>query len=272
MVNKCLNFARYEKKVGSNISVLFGLKSRDGYYYKYIGFNKFENKETKLPEGYKRISMKKDIVKKYFCDESKKLLNIDNIFYKNIKNKYRNCKKYFIHHNYSNPFLVYVCKNNVDIYGKSNKYYIDDQIYKSNFPWMYINLIKSYKPLKIFIGKSPINKMTKFSKGYGPKFDGNTILLYLGNDNYIFIGSEIKLFKNKSKIEKYISPIGNNDVPYPYAIDENNDYFLMIENKVIKNIPKKYKNDPYDFYYGNKNINNITKIRPIKLKIIHKML
>ena len=91
---------------------------------------------------------------------------------------------------------------------------------------MYVNLVKKYKVKEIFIGKSPLISMTKFSNGYGKYFDGNTILLLLNDNNYVYISNEIYKIKINDKIEKYYSFIGNNDVPYPMAIGKKNIYFF----------------------------------------------
>ena len=66
------------------------------------------------------------------------------------------------------PFLVKVSKNNVEIY---------QEVRNSDGDWNYTKLIKKYKPLKTFIGKSLLNPTTKFSGAYGAEFDGNSILL-----------------------------------------------------------------------------------------------
>ena len=42
---------------------------------------------------------------------------------------------------------------------------------------------------EVFIGKSPVNAMTTFSGGHGPRFDGNSVLLKREND-YVFVGDE----------------------------------------------------------------------------------
>ena len=108
-----------------------------------------------------------------------------------------------------------------------------------------------FKCMNIFIGKSPKNQRTNFSGGYGSKFTGNSILLQITKNKYVFIGDKIFSFTSKSEIKKFISPVGNNDVPYPYAVDVDDRYYLMIEDVIINKITniKKYDNDPYDFYY-----------------------
>jgi len=113
-------------------------------------------------------------------------------------------------------------------------------------------LVKKYKIKKSFIGKSPKNKMTKFSGGYGPKFTGNTILLQLTpKDRYVYIGSEIYEFNFPEEIIKYTSPVGNNDVPYPSAFSENFALFMLDKAYLPKaDFPPKtdWKN-AYDAFY-----------------------
>ena len=62
--------------------------------------------------------------------------------------------------------------NNVKISGIGPDFLWED----SPKPKDYTKLIKEYKNVKeIFIGKSPLIKMTKFSEGHGKIWDGNTI-------------------------------------------------------------------------------------------------
>ena len=62
--------------------------------------------------------------------------------------------------------------------------------------------------------------MTEFSGGYGEKWDGNSILLRIGDANefrYVYIGCTVFEFTADEKVIKYVSSVGNNCVPYPYA-------------------------------------------------------
>lgn len=149
---------------------------------------------------------------------------------------------YLIHDNRSRPFKVIITDKRVDIYNSDNT----DK--KS---------IQSIECESIFIGKSPLNKMTKFSGGFGNEFDGNSILLHIDNLNYIYIGCEIYLFKAFSKIVEYVSPVGNNDVPYPYAIDDCKNIYLLLEHVVLANNiklnilrEKEPELDVYNYFYN----------------------
>jgi len=100
--------------------------------------------------------------------------------------------------------------------------------------------VLSFIPKQIFVGHSPLIRVTEFSGGHGPDFLGNSILLYLGSIGsagskkykYVFIGHVISIFETDEPIINYVSPVGNSDVPYPYAETENKIY-LMIENVFV---------------------------------------
>lgn len=91
---------------------------------------------------------------------------------------------------------------------------------------------------------------------------GNTILVNLKGTRYLFIGNMMAYeFDIGEVITEFGSPVGNNDVPYPYARTATK-IILFIENTVIdKSIldnysfnPKDKDNwdskDPYYYYYG----------------------
>ena len=85
---------------------------------------------------------------------------------KKINDIWKGYKKYFTYDSGEKSFLIYIKQKNVYIYKKD----LDD---------VYNNLVAHYIPLKIFIGKTPLIKMQKYSISYGKNFDGNTILLLL---------------------------------------------------------------------------------------------
>ena len=166
-------------------------------------------------------------------------------------------QEYLTHDNGSRPFKVVIADGNVKIYTR-----IPNSIEEFNSePYL------TYDPLQIFIGKSPLNEMTDFSGGWGPEFDGNSILLKTNDLKYIFIGHKIFSFKPQGEIIKFVSPVGNNDVPYPYAIDTNDNFYLLIENVIVKNIPENAQADPHYYYYDRtlitENIGTIPPKQPI---------
>jgi hypothetical protein len=179
-------------------------------------------------------------------------------------------KTYYTLDNGGYPFKV-------DIYSQNTKYKVE--IYKrgsnefnnvnSSEP-EYKN--KSYteyaispmKVKKIFIGKSPRTKMTIDNKSYGKEFNGNSILLQKTDKTYMFVGDKIFSFRPLSEIVKFVSPIGDSQVPYPYAVDIKNNYYMLIADVVIGNPKISNNKDPYDLYYRMKYITkNVRGVPPL---------
>ena len=150
-------------------------------------------------------------------------------------------KIYLTHDNGGRPFKVVVNKNNLSVYKRNNRF--NDNSYSKK----YIINLNNFS--NIFIGKSIKNEMTEFSGSYGDNFDGNSILVNLKDNIYIYIGINIFRFHSLNEIYKYKSPLGNNDVSYPYAIDKSNNYYLMIEDAII-NCKSNKIDDPYEYYYN----------------------
>jgi len=106
--------------------------------------------------------------------------------------------------------------------------------------YIYIELVKHYNTKNVFIGKRD---------GY-PVFDGNTILLYVGESKYIFIGSDIFEFNipTDDKIIKYYSTI-HNDSYSPIAVGIKNIYSLAtghVEYLPMNIFPKKMSNKDWE--------------------------
>jgi hypothetical protein len=159
--------------------------------------------------------------------------------------------EYLTHDNGGRPFRVEIDKKeNIITVFVNYKFKPFDEIFNKK--------VFSSKYQKIWIGKSPKTEMTTFSSGIGPKFDGNSILIEKSNNTYVFIGDTIFSFKSIKPITEFVSPIGNSDVPYPYAIDSEGNFYLMTENIMIKPTPitlkimkmKVFEGNPYDFYYS----------------------
>ncbi|ARA72114.1 hypothetical protein BNJ_00291 [Kaumoebavirus] len=104
------------------------------------------------------------------------------------------------------------------------------------------DLVYETKYKKVFVGDD-----TKHPEGRG-----NSILVHIAGTRYVFIGWMIEEFDAGSKIAHYYSPIGNSDVPYPYAVGPEG-VWLMIERVFIPNalLWGDLKNvDPYHLYYA----------------------
>ena len=106
---------------------------------------------------------------------------------------------------------------------------------------------------RVFVGKCPEEPAAFDSReAYAEFSDGNSVLIHLGSDRYMFVGAEIRTFEAVDPIVGYMSPIGNNDVPYPYAVGSTHTYLIPV-GKRISNDAVADDDDPYARYYGDKN-------------------
>jgi hypothetical protein len=112
------------------------------------------------------------------------------------------------------------------------------------------------KALRVFIGESRRCSLTNCQ--FGPEFSGNTILCEVAKHEYVFIGHTIERFTTQAPIESFQSPIGNRDVPYPYAVDELHNTYLLIENVILSSDSwqRSDYDNPYPYYYDNRYITN----------------
>lgn len=164
-----------------------------------------------------------------------------------IWNKFKNDTNYVVKCNGNRPFK-FVNKNKTIIVFKL----IYNRGYDNPIGGITVLMLNEYK--KIFIGSDHCDK----------SFEGNSILICKSIQDteyeYIFIGQYIYSFKTKDEIIKYYSPVGNSEVPYPYACSLNNTY-LMIEKVFIK----KILFDPYSSYYFDNKIKNVFEKYETKL-------
>jgi hypothetical protein len=159
---------------------------------------------------------------------------------KKSKNSKNSKAVYLTHDNYGRPFRVIA---NHDI-----------KIQKLNCK------THEYEPLITY------KKYKGYWKGYDKECPGNTILINLDNKNYVYVGGmSIRKFKPFNKIIDYFSFVGNNDVPYPFAIDKDYIYYVE-EDQYAKT--KKVTLDNFDkvaieFYNGLDTMNyQIEEISP----------
>jgi hypothetical protein len=86
---------------------------------------------------------------------------------------------------------------------------------------------------------------------------GNSILLQSAANRYVFIGDRIYEFalEDGDSLTSYHSPVGNSDVPYPYAIGKSHTYLLLdgggsIGPVRIPNEALDFSADIYGQFYG----------------------
>jgi hypothetical protein len=190
-------------------------------------------------------------------------LTENNEIYKKINNK--NMDNYFTwNSDIDKPYSVYIGKTVVNIYEYDhNKYF--DPFRSLSFPdrkYGYTKFVAKYNPIKIFIGKSESD----------PRFQlaGNTILLKIKKNRYVYIGENIFEFDSESEITEYHSIVDRN-VPYPVAVCEKNLYFMLdkkfIQLEKLPFLNKKKKIEAYGLFYYNDKYSNLKK----KMKSIKKI-
>ena len=142
---------------------------------------------------------------------------------------------YLTHNNGGRPFRVKVTPREVVI--------------TDNYNGQTLDVIQEYA--RIFIGESPLTNVTSLGGGHGPEFRGNSVLIEKCPQEYVFVGDRIFSFVTTSPIDFFLSEVGNNDVPYPYAIDRSGRFYLFAELVVIH--APQYLNpgdDPYGALYA----------------------
>lgn len=161
---------------------------------------------------------------------------------------------YYIHDNGSRPFLVYLPRgtNKAIVYkvpSDATDFYVDHEDDNlSEERKLYREKVFETKFTRVFIGESPLDDFTRFGGGHGPNYKGNSILLHLNGLNYIHISACIKSFTALAPIYKYQASVGNNDVPYPFALDQYNRLYLMLDDVIMPNPPADQRH-PYQMFY-----------------------
>jgi len=89
---------------------------------------------------------------------------------------------------------------------------------------------------------------------------GNSILIHVANDRYVFVGDSVYSFRSHEPIKQYHSPIGNNDVPYPVA-ESKSSYFFMLDHVWMSKegfvITSEAPDDLYYHFYGHGGVKQV---------------
>lgn len=225
-------------------SVIVLLSDDPTICHKYRSFNKFTKLTYPIPSltdgwvnecsAYSEKKFKKhmDYVKNRIFDPTVKMYSGQNITYP------FNLQDFILYKTQDNGgigFLVFVKTDNtmVYVYGRDDVVFENYDV-EPELDTLFVKQVAVYNPVEIFIGKSLLNRMTQFSGGHGSKWDGNSILLRIDGFHYVHIGIEIFEFFTTEPVTAYVSSVGNNCVPYPYA--ESLNYCYCMSNQTIKAI------------------------------------
>lgn len=107
-----------------------------------------------------------------------------------------------------------------------------------------VRSLKNYKKVWVGDNLSPALKQPKrmaIGAHYQPKgkFPGNTLLVQMANDSYVYIGERLQTFQlpDGESVVRYVSPVSDNEVSMPYIIGKHHVYFL--ESASIPHLPKE---------------------------------
>jgi len=98
------------------------------------------------------------------------------------------------------------------------------------------NLTQIVDPVKVTEVKYTALWPSSDSSAFGDWNKGNTVLIQKSKDTFVLVYRAVSEFKILDQPVKYMSPIGNNDVPYPYLIGTEYVYFL-VDNGDFKYVP-----------------------------------
>jgi len=158
-------------------------------------------------------------------------------------------KQYYTQHNGSKPYRVVI--NATHIYA-----FLHDENWDIN---AYPTLALDIKYDKVFIGKNVV----KYAE-YNGSYIGSTILIKVGN-KYILISNKIYEFETKEPVLKFVSIMGNSNVPYPFALTKHYAYCL----NGFRYFDRDFGDiDPYIVLYDFEKVWN-KKIYRVKTKIIN---
>lgn len=175
-------------------------------------------------------------------------------------------KRYFMIHDNEDVPLIVTAQNTatrskrVAVFKRPGE--SDDDLYltlsRRAYYKLFTGLVVSYAASKVFVPKGYVEFV-----GWDKFYKGNTILLKLSSDKYVFIGGMIYEFNvmPNDEIVKYYSIIGPSVAPYPVAVGMN--YVYLLTSKVclpidmLKGLGEMEMMDGYSYYYGHKKLPGI---------------
>ena len=78
-------------------------------------------------------------------------------------------------------------------------------------------------------------------------------LFKIGDKKYIYVGDKRSTFETVDDIDEYFSECKGNDIKYPFALSDENIYFMLYDKYInIKEFANSKMSDDYEYLY-NKN-------------------
>ena len=213
-------------KVMTAVSKQTDILLHDGYSPKAIKWSRQGVATMQVWQFSETYLRKRDRLEyKQLCDQA-------------IKTLTKNTTEYLTHDNGGRAFRIVHTSDQFEAFACHFNAVLDECLFNKR-------VVKATNYVRLFVGEDTDG--SAFGKG-------NSVLLQLSDHKYMFIGESIFTFESKDAIHTFKSPIGNSDVPYPYAIGANTTY-LMAEQVVVSNehlLYAKPGSDPYDEYYDSR--------------------
>lgn len=245
----------------------YGLKNeRPGYYHPWTEFNTFKIRAVKIPKNFKKNKRPKlSWIKKYIADPKAQRIYKPKNFIPYEREVYE------ILDNGSTPYIVYVNPKRtiVSIFRVPKKAYVKNSDWSNNTPENYgyfTELVKNYKNVKdVMPGVDNIENMT-----------GNSVLIRLKENTYVYIGDCIYSFTSSEPITGYFSNVGNSCVPYPVAVSKSYVYFMLDKVYVNKTefpeVNFTHDKEVSDIYVNFYKSVDIKKFRVSNYRVVKKRL
>lgn len=180
--------------------------------------------------------------------DDRPLLEENSEMYREIMKKHASSDWYYNLDNKSSS-ITYIKGKTADVYSFGHPDYNSSEAYDFEPRESHLTFVRSFKFKDFFVGKDEELDGSYYNK---EKYDGNTLLLKISHEKYVYIsGDQIAEFKSLSKITDYWSPMGNNTVPYPFALDSSGNIYLMIDGVIISGMDLKDESfkSPYVEYW-----------------------
>ncbi len=145
-------------------------------------------------------------------------------------------KRYITHHNGGRPFCV-----TVDYAGHTFAVHSRDLSRQDDvFPH---EVVAKRDFLDCWVGRDD-----EWEARHAANAVGNSVLLRVGFNTYMYVGERVYTFETEEGIEDYTSRIANSDVPEPCAYSMNSAYCLLLRRRVSRF--EVGWEDPYRYLYG----------------------
>lgn len=150
---------------------------------------------------------------------------------------------YFTHDNGGRPFKVVISGKKLDIYEAE---YVDFDLSRDYTDYRHYEHRLTVPVRRVLLGDDPEN-IYKNRPDDVKKWIGNSILAELTPTKYMYIGDSVYEFTTTGPITLFRSPVGNNDVPYSFAMDSKYVY-LLIENAKVPRASIDMEQKPFNPY------------------------